>query len=119
MKKKSLMYGLMLVLAMCFLMVGCSKESGTSKWNDGTYSAKSEGMHGDITVSVEISKGKIAKVEIVSHQETIGVSDLAIEQIPEEIVKKQSTEVDAVAGATISSDAIKAAVEDALNQAKK
>ncbi|MDF2892388.1 MAG: hypothetical protein K0R80_2755 [Clostridia bacterium] len=118
MKKRSLLFGIMLVLILSLVFVGCSQGIAAPAWKDGTYSGKAEGVHGDIEVNVEISKGKIAKVNIASENETEGVSDLALEQIPTAIVEKQSVEVETVAGATVSSKAIIAAVEAALSQAK-
>lgn len=117
MKKRTLLLGVVLVLILSLSFTGCSK-SAASAWKDGTYNGKAEGVHGDIEVSVEISGGKIAKVNITSENETEGVSDLAIEQIPAAIVEKQSTEVEVVAGASVSSKAIITAVEAALSQAK-
>ena len=61
---------------------------------------------------------KIASVEILSQNETKGISDSAIEKIPSEIVEAQSTEVDTVSGATTTSKAIIQAVTDALSKAK-
>ena len=55
-------------------------------------------------------------MQVLSHSETLGISDPAIEQIPAAIVEAQSTDVDGVAGATVTSDAIKNAVKDALSK---
>lgn len=89
-----------------------------AKWKDGTFTGAAEGMHGDVTMSVTISGGKITKVDVVSQTETKGVSDAAFEQVPGKIIEKQGIEVDTVAGATISSKAIIGAVEEALGKAK-
>ena len=51
---------------------------------------------------------------MVSHTETAGISDGAIEKIPAAIVEKQSTDVDTVSGATVTSKAIIEAVNAAL-----
>jgi uncharacterized protein with FMN-binding domain len=110
---------LALCLAMCAtvaLMVSCAP---AGKWLNGTYQGKAEGLHSDIAVTVTIEKGRIASVKIDQQGETAGVSDLAFTRIPGEIVKNQSAKVDAVAGASVSSKAIMAAVEDALTKAVK
>lgn len=83
----------------------------------GTYRAKAKGMMGDVEVEVVMDGDQIKSVEIVSHDETPGISDPAIEKIPAAIIEAQNTEVDGIAGATITSDAIKAAVADCLTQA--
>ena len=118
MRKRALLLGVVLILILSLSFTGCSKGAAASQWKDGTYNGKAEGVHGDIEVSVLVSGGKIAEVNITSENETEGVSDLALEQIPAAIIEKQSTEVEAVAGATVSSKAIITAVESALSQAK-
>ena len=62
---------------------------------------------------------KIANIEILESMETPGICDPAFEAVPKAILESQSTQVDSVAGATQSSAAIMAAVEDALSQIKK
>ena len=57
-------------------------------------------------------------MEVISHQETDGIGTKAIEDLPAAIVSANSTEVDNVASATITSEAIKEAVEDAIRQSK-
>ena len=73
---------------------------------------------GEIKVKVTMDGDKIAKIEILSHNETAGLSDPAFAQIPEAIIAAQSTSVDAVSGATKTSEALIAAVNDALSQVK-
>lgn len=82
---------------------------------DGVYEGSANGMGGAVKVSVTVSGGKITAVEVVEHNETAGISDPAIEQMPAKIVDAQSTDVDAVAGATVTSEAIKEAVKAALS----
>lgn len=82
---------------------------------DGVYTGSADGMGGPVSVSVTVTDGKIADVQVTSHNETAGISDPAIAQIPGAIVEAQSTEVDAVATATVTSNAILAAVDAALN----
>ncbi|MGB4351126.1 MAG: FMN-binding protein [Tissierellaceae bacterium] len=71
-----------------------------------------------VKVEVTVADGKISKVEVVEHNETEGFCEPAIEQIPGAIVEKNSTEVDTVSGATVTSNAIKKAVDNALEGAK-
>lgn len=91
-----------------------------SVFEDGTYTGKSVGHNGgDLVVEVTIVDGKIANVEIIEHTESDGISDPAIDGIPQEIVESNSTDVDLVSGATVSSKAIIKAVNDALKQSIK
>ncbi len=76
------------------------------------------GMGGELTVKVTMDGEKIKSVEILSQNETKGISDPAIEKIPSAIVEAQSVEVDTVSGATTTSKAIIQAVTDALSKVK-
>ncbi|MCL2559390.1 MAG: FAD-dependent oxidoreductase [Turicibacter sp.] len=72
---------------------------------------------GPIVVEVEFSETEILSVTVVSHTETPGLSDGALEQVPSQIVAYQTLMVDAVSGATITVEAIVDAVIDAVEQA--
>lgn len=82
----------------------------------GSKTGTAEGYHGKITVLTELKDGKFTNISIKSHTETKGVGDTAISKIPNEIVKKQSLDVDSVAGATITSKAIVTAVANGLEK---
>ena len=79
-----------------------------------TYEGVGTGKNGDVHVTVTIEDGVITAVEVGEHEETPGIADPALERIPDSIVTNQSVAVDAVAGATLTSDAIKAAVSEAI-----
>lgn len=86
---------------------------------DGTYEGTSDaGIHPGLKVSVVVENGNITAVNIIEHNETEGIGTVALEKIPALIVEAQSVEVDAVTGASLSSTAIKEAVDKALEQAK-
>lgn len=74
------------------------------------------GNGGELTVKVTLDGDAIAAVEILSHNETAGIADAALEQVPAAIVEANSADVDGVSGATMTSNAIKDAVKDALAQ---
>lgn len=61
----------------------------------------------------------VAKIDILSHGDTAGVCNAAYDTVPGKIIDAQSTNVDAATGATVSSKAIMAAVEDALSKVGK
>lgn len=84
---------------------------------DGTYEGTSTGFNGELKVAVTVAGGAIEKVEVLSHSESAGVADDIIAAMPELIVKEQSYGVDALSGATFTSNAIKFAVKDALTKA--
>lgn len=83
----------------------------------GTYKAEAAGIHGPVTVEVTFSKDKIEKIAVVSQKETPGIGTLAVDALPAKMVEVQSPKVDAVAGATITSNAIRTAVEACVKQA--
>lgn len=112
--KKIISLALILVL-IATTLVGCG--GGGAKLTDGTYEGEAQGM-APLKVKVEVAEGKIASVEVTEHAETPEISDPALEQIPALIVEKNSTDVDAVSGATVTSTAIKDAVNNALENAK-
>ena len=87
-------------------------------YRDGVFEGEAQGYGGIVKVRVAIENGKIASVEVLSHNETVGYYEKGVEVI-DKIVKNNSTKVDGITGATITSDGIKNAVNDALNKALK
>ncbi len=92
-------------------------EDNTSVYVDGEYTGSGMGYNGPITVTVTITDSKIAKVKVTSGEDDDPYYTWAIKEIPSEIEKSNSTDVDTVSGATTSSKAIIAAVNDALKNA--
>lgn len=76
------------------------------------------GYGGDVTVTVTVDGDDITSVEAVGENETQGVGSKAIEELPERITDADSTDVEGVSGATITSNAIKEAVGKALEGKK-
>lgn len=76
---------------------------------DGTFEGTDNGKNGPVTVAVTIKAGKIANVKVVKSGESAMIGDAAIARIPAEIVARQSLGVNNVAGASLTSMAIKAA----------
>ncbi|MDO5376708.1 MAG: FAD-dependent oxidoreductase [Clostridia bacterium] len=101
---------LMMCLLLAFSSAVCLAEAQT-------YTASADGMGGAVTVEMTVDDGAITGLAVVSHRETAGISDGAIERIPAAIVASQSLAVDTVAGATVTSEAILAAAEDCASQA--
>ena len=80
-----------------------------------TLTGTGKGFGGEITVTVTTEDGKITKVEAVGEKETQGIGSNAIEQLPAKIVETGNTDVDTIAGATVSSKGILYAVNNALD----
>lgn len=85
---------------------------------DGVYRSSSIGYAGPISVEVPIKAGRIESVKVTKHQEKQFYS--ALEDTPRQIVDKQSVNgIDAVTGATITSEAILNATAKALADGMK
>ena len=107
--------------------VGWDAETGTvllgeqpkvpMSYTPGTYTASAAGMMGDVKVEVTVTKDAITAVKVVEQKETPSIGGVALERIPAAIVDNQSLKIDTVSGATMTSKAILAAVEDAIKQA--
>jgi succinate dehydrogenase/fumarate reductase flavoprotein subunit len=82
------------------------------------YIGVGSGMGGDLVVKVAASGSDITGITFLRINETLGVCDRAIAQVPKAIIDRDTPDVDAVAGATLTSEAIIAAVKDALSKAK-
>ena len=83
---------------------------------DGVYQGTGMGRNGEIVLSVTVIDGKIASIEVVSQSETPKYWQEAVSLL-DMIISANSAEIDGVSGATLSSDGIKAAVDDALRKA--
>ena len=89
-----------------------------AKWADGTYEGDGKGIGGSVPVTVTVEGGVITVVEVGDNSETDGIGTKAIAEIPGAIIAANGTEgVDTVSGATITSKAIKDAVDAALEGA--
>ena len=83
----------------------------------GTYTATAEGCLSDVTVTVTVSDKAITDVRVDASGETAELGCKAAEELPSEIIRSQSTDVDGYTGATLTSDAIKKAAADCIAQA--
>lgn len=92
------------------------EKTGTVPYKDGVYFGVGEGFSGDMTVAVVIQDKTITAVVITESEDDAAFLNRA-KGVTENILKKQSTDVDAVSGATFSSNGIIEAVKDALVKA--
>lgn len=104
------------VIATSVLLAAVS--TGAYAYTPGTYTAAIAGQNGPVKVEVTTSADKILSVKIVDQKETEGIGSKAVAALPAEIVKAQSADVQGIAGASVSSAAIKKAVQECLNQAQ-
>ena len=90
-------------------------EVDVSQVKDGIYEGRSETDMVKVDVRVTVSNGDISDIEIVRHE--CGKGKIA-NVIVEDMIQKDDVEVDAVSGATFSSEVIKDAVRNALRKGK-
>ena len=113
--KKSVLRLLSLLLLTGIVLFSCGKSEGIYK--AGTYTGEAQGNGGTLTVEVKVSASEIKSVAVTGHSETPGLSDPAVEKVPQRIVESQSTDVDGVSGASMTSGAIMKATAAALAKA--
>jgi uncharacterized protein with FMN-binding domain len=94
-----------------------STVSQKSTYKDGTYTGESSNRIGAVQVAVTIKGGKISSVQITNC--TTSYSESNIEGLPQQVVARQSANVDLVSGATLSSEDFQGAVQQALQQAQQ
>ena len=98
---------------------GSDANSASGAYKDGECFGKASAYNGNVEVKITISGGKITAIDIVKTKDDEEYFFDAQKKVIPEILEKQSTDVDAVAGATTSSEGICHAVEKALEEAKK
>lgn len=84
---------------------------------DNEYVGVGQGMGGDVVVKIAVDGDTITAVEIVEQNETEGVGSRAVESLPQVILDAQTYDVDSVTGATVSSTAIRNAVQACMEEA--
>lgn len=124
MKKKII--ALFLAFAMVLSLAACGEKADKTAENKdeksaetSTYKAEAKGYNASKPIEVEVSlEGKKLKdIKILKHEETDGLGATALEKMPAKMVEANTVDIDNMSGATKTSDALKAAVTDALNQA--
>lgn len=88
-----------------------------AEYADGKYVTRAMGLDNYVNVLTVFKDKKITECTVLSNYELNGVGSYAVERIPSAIVEQQSVNIDAVSGATWSSNAIKDAVTTAIENA--
>lgn len=113
-KRLNSVLGTLLIFS-SLLIFGCGEEKPL---RDGKWSGVGEGKNGPVTISLEISGGRAVSGEVISDAET-DFAKPAIPQIIGEFVEGQDlSKIDAVSGATLTSQAAKDAISDALRASR-
>lgn len=107
MKKVSLILALLLSLTLVLPVITSAE----------TYEGTAKGYGGEVTVLLTLEDGVIKSIDATGDNETPGIGSMALELIPPMIIENNSLEVDGVSGATLTSQALIAAIKDALEKA--
>ncbi len=91
-------------------------QNPTQMTGDGRYVTKALGHEDYIYVATELWDGAITSCKVISQHETIGIGTFACARIPAAIVENQSVNVPNVRGCSMTSMAIKQAVQEAIIQ---
>lgn len=86
-------------------------------YQPGTYSAKASGI-GDVVVTMTFDSNKITDVVLDVSHETPNIGQAAAKQLRQSLLKAQSADIDAVSGASITSQAVHKAASKCIAQAK-
>ena len=119
---------LMILMMSLVFMLGCSSAPSSeaastneateeAKGVSGTFEGEAQGMGGPVKVTITLEDGVLTDVKAVGDDETPGIGTPVLETLPGEILKNQSLEVEAISGATITSDAVIEATKAALAEA--
>ncbi|KRM74560.1 FAD-dependent oxidoreductase [Secundilactobacillus collinoides] len=96
-----------------------------TKLTDGTYSATVKSLKdreglpgvGEMTLSATFADDQITQIETPAYTDTRIMGGMAFDILKKQVIGNQSTDVDAVTGATVSSNAFISALDDCIQQA--
>ena len=90
---------------------------GRFPYPDGVYIGSGEGYRGETTVAVSLKDGTIDNIMVMNTEDDAAYFKRA-ESLLKQVLQQQTTDLDAISGATFSSEGILEAIADALEQAK-
>ena len=86
-------------------------------YTPGSYTGSADGFGGKVTATVTVSDKGIDAIVLAGNDETPELGGVALEKLTPLFVEAQSSQVDAISGCTITSNAAMNAVQNALDQA--
>lgn len=111
------------LLIFALMICGCSNTTQKNQiqnnvYKDGTYISTAQGYGGSFEVKTTIRDDQIINIEVKDHNETPSIGGVAIEQIIKQMKQSNSYDVDIISGATRTSQGMREAVKDAVENAK-
>ena len=104
---------LLLVLCMMTMVLSGVADGYTA----GTYEASAQGFGGNVTVAVTVDSEKIVAVTATGEAESSPAIGNDLTTLADQVLAAQGAEIDGIAGATITANAVKTAAAAALAQA--
>ncbi|OUO90196.1 hypothetical protein B5F40_08180 [Gordonibacter sp. An230] len=98
-------------------MVAVDDPTANVTCGENEYAGAAEGIHEYVVVKVKVESGKMTNIEVVEQHETSTVTRDLWDTMPQAMIEANSTDVDTVTGATTASNALKNAVQQALDKA--
>ena len=99
-------------------IAGMDSSAAAKQYQDGVYTGEADGYNGAVKVSVTIAGGLITQIDVIeSHDSQEILSKLETGLLPSVVQNNTTDGVNAVSGATSSSQSMLEAIADALNQA--
>ena len=120
MKKSKILISLVLACMMLLSACGGSAPAATTEAAApaaASYTGTAQGMGGEVSVTLTIENGVITDCVAVGDKETDGIGSVVIAQFPAQVVEGNTINLDAVSGATITSNAFIEAAKAALTAA--
>ena len=104
-------------LLLCVCMVLTMGLAVAADGVSGDFTGTAQGLGGDVTVTLTLKDGKIVGCTATGDKETEGIGSKVIDSFPAIVAESGSIAVDAISGATVTSNAFVAAAEAALTEA--
>lgn len=100
-----------------FLGFGMPQKASAATYTPGTYTATANGINGPVTVTATFDETSIIDIVLDVSGETEGIGAASGDALRSQILSAQGPQIDGVSGATITSNAVKTALADCINQA--
>jgi uncharacterized protein with FMN-binding domain len=105
------------VAASSAAVVAVNEAVGNGNYTPGTYTAVASGM-GEVTMTATFSESSITEIVLDVSNETEGIGQAAADELIQQCLGAQSSEIDGVSGATITSNAVKDCLDQCIAQAQ-
>ena len=116
MKVGKLIFGILAIL-LVFSLIACASAPAIAPIGDatGTATASAPGYGGEVTVTVTMVNGFITEVVAIGPDESPTIGGAAIMRAPPRIIRFNTTDIDIVSGASITTMAITEAAQKAID----